>query len=257
MRSGRLDFLGLTKDRFGERAGSRISMTLFAATALSVLIALGLWQLERRAWKNDLISRFELSLSKSPLSYEPPLSTAQQPAREFTRVTVSGTLQNAQSLKVLSPTPEAARSKTKEGFGYLIFTPLKFAKGIVFVNRGFVPAKLAEEPAFFPNGEVTITGILRVPEKPAFVTPSPDLSRRLFYARDIPAMATAAGIDADVITTEYIQAEPSSGVQEWPQPADPREMLAGIPNRHLEYALTWFGLAVALALVYRFYMLRE
>lgn len=102
------------------------------------------------------------------------------------------------------------------------------------------------------GGAAPVTGILRLSAAPNLFTPAPDLAKRLFFSADIPAMAQAAGIEG-----EYIEAEPSGGTTGWPAPRDPQDLLAAIPNCHLEYALTWFGLAAALAVVYGFAISRN
>jgi surfeit locus 1 family protein len=229
-------------------AQSRITITIFALFGFGTLIALGVWQFERRSFKNDLIARFEAGLSRAP-------STYQLNAGEFSHVRVRGEFQNPDTIKLLTPAPEAARAKTREGFGYQLFTPLKFAGGIIFVNRGFVPQSLADTPA--PAGVNDVTGIVRLPGTPNSFTPPPEPGNRLFFVPDIPDMAAAAGLKrGEAVTSEYIQAEPSPSAAQWPQPRDPRELLASIPNRHLEYVFTWFGLAAALAGIYTAYMLR-
>jgi cytochrome oxidase assembly protein ShyY1 len=302
-------------------ARSHILLTILALGALAILIALGTWQLQRRAWKNDLVARFSFALSKPPAPYEPPAQGATEAAREFMRVSAEGEFLDAQTVKVLVPAPELLRAETGDAFGYLLFTPLKTGGATVFVNRGFAPRKIADEGGA-KAGAASVTGIVRLSQKPGLFTPAPDLGRscvtnqgrnpspqpspygrgspaaavepafplqphpladavtlsgelakasslgegqgegrfarrigetcvttRLFFAADIPAMAKAAGV-ADAVPGEYIEAEPALGAQGWPRPRDPRELLASIPNRHLEYALTWFGLAAALACVY-------
>jgi surfeit locus 1 family protein len=168
-------------------------------------------------------------------------------------------MHNSKSEKMLVPTPEALRGQIKDGFGYLIFTPLAFDGGVVFVNRGFVPTSLAD--ALMKNAddrEETVTGIIRKPEKPGSFTPRPDLEKRLFYAADIPAMAASAGVAANkLIDSEYIEADATPNPGGWPRARDAHILLAAIPNRHLEYAVTWFGLAAALTVALCFYSLRR
>src|SRR5262249_42869427 len=102
----------------------RIIQALIAFTAFGVLIALGVWQMERRAWKNDIIARLEAGLSAPPSDYNPAKPEGAD-AREFMLVRARGEFLNGRTVKVLIPTPETARARTREGFGYLIFTPLK------------------------------------------------------------------------------------------------------------------------------------
>jgi len=239
------------------RRKSRVVLTILALAAFGVLIALGVWQLHRRDWKNDLIQRFEEALAKPPVAYEPPQPNANEQSREFTRVTATGTFEDAKTVKMLVPAPEAVRAKTGDGFGYLFFTPLKLGNGVVFVNRGFVPQSLAGGTSVTP-GKAAVTGNLRLSAAPSWFMPAPDLAKRLFFSADLPAMAEAAGLSgAGTVVGEYIEAEPSPQAGEWPNPRDPHELLSIIPNRHLEYALTWFGLAAALAGVYGFFIVRN
>ncbi len=232
----------------------RIVLTLFALGAFGILIALGLWQLQRRDWKNDLITRFEQALSKPPIPYEPPQPNADEGAREFTRVKASGAFDEAKTVKILVPVPEEARAQTQDGFGYLLLQPLRLNNAIVFVNRGFVPKTVADR-GDIKGGEATVTGILRLSEKPGWLLPAPDPAKRVFFSADIPEMANAVGLSGPgTVTGEYIEAEPSPQAGEWPKARNPHELLAAIPNRHLEYALTWFGLAAALAGVYGFFI---
>jgi surfeit locus 1 family protein len=243
--------------RAGRTTGkSRVVLTLFTLAAFGILITLGVWQLQRRDWKNDLIARFEQALSKPPTAYAPP-PNANERTREFARVTAMGTFEDANTVKLLVPTPEAAQAQTQDGFGYLLFTPLRLNDGAVFVNRGFVPRSVADR-GDIKGREATVTGILRLSEIPGWFIPAPDLAKRLFFAADIPEMANAAGLSGPgTVTGEYIEAEPSPQASEWPKARDPRQLLAAIPNRHLEYALTWFGLAAALAGVYGFFIARK
>ncbi len=231
------------------RAGDLLLLTAFALGAFAMLVALGVWQLQRRDWKNDLIARFSLALTKPPAAYEPPAPNANEAAREFERVSATGEFLEAQTAKMLVPAPDAIRAETGDGFGYLLFTPMKTDSGaVVFVNRGFAPRKVADEGGV-KGGAASVTGILRLAGKPGLFTPAPDLAKRLFFSADIAAMAEAAGLKG-AVAGEYIEAEPAPGAKGWPRPRDPRELLASIPNCHLEYALTWFGLAAALACVY-------
>ncbi len=247
----------IQSERAGRTTGKGwIVPTLFTLAALAILIALGVWQLQRRDWKNDLIARFEKALSKPPIPYEPPRN-ANERTREFARVTAAGTLEDAKTVKLLVPTPEAARGQTQDGFGYLIFTPLRLNNGAVFVNCGFVPRSVADRGGI-GGGEAAVTGILRLSERPGWVLPAPDLAKRLFFSADIPEMAQAAGLSGPgIVTSEYIEAEPSKEAGEFPKARDPHDLLAAIPNCHLEYALTWFGLAAALAGVYGFFIARK
>ncbi len=145
---------------------SLIVPTVFALAAFGALIALGVWQLHRRDWKNDLIARFEQALAKPPIPYEPP-QNADENAREFMRVEASGAFEEAKTVKMLVPTPEDARAETQEGFGYLLFTPVKLDSGaVVFVNRGFAPQSVADRSGA-PRGKATVTELCAFPQSRA------------------------------------------------------------------------------------------
>lgn len=225
----------------GVSIGRQIGFMIALSGAVAALIALGVWQIERRASKNELIARLEGALTALPVDYEPP-RLGSEAERQFTRVRITGEFQGSGTVKLLMATPESDRSLTRDGFGYRLFTPFKFKGGIIFVDRGFVPQSLAEAMAP-PSGSISVTGMVRISQIPSAFTPFPDIKGRRFYAADIASMADAAGFaGTNTITREYIQAERSADGG-WPHGQDPRALLAAIPNRHLEYALTWFGLA--------------
>ncbi|MFY9643298.1 MAG: SURF1 family protein [Rhodomicrobium sp.] len=234
---------------------SRIFPALAALGAIAIPVWLGVWQLQRRDWKNSLLTRFETALVKPPAAYN-PVQPASPKKREFMRVRVKGEFMSADTARIMSAAPEEQRAQLGEDFGYLLFVPLKFQGGIVFVNRGFVPLSLAGSPDLVPKGETEVTGIVRLSQKPGWLSPPANAAKRQFYVADIPAMADAAGLAGDkAIESEYIQAEPMAGAPRWPEARDPKELLASIPNDHLEYAITWFGLAAA-AGVFGFYIVR-
>ena len=115
----------------------------------------------------------------------------------------------------------------------------------IMVDRGFVPDTVsARPPVRVSTAVVHLTGVLREGERPGLFTPPP--SKQRFYARDLPQMALALG--ARRHPGVMVMAETSSN-PEWPA-LIPEPLPLDIPNRHLEYALTWFGLAAALAAVY-------
>jgi surfeit locus 1 family protein len=240
------------------RGRSLFLASFFALLGFCVLVALGIWQVRRLEWKTDLLSRLEQAINTPPSPYAPPLSGENEHSREFRRVRVTGLLDTANSVRRFSPTPEAARAKTSEGFGYEIFTPLEFDNHMVFVDRGFVPESEARAViAASGDKTATIIGIIRMSEQPSWLTPAADEQRKVFYSADIPSMAAAAHRDgAGAVTGEYIEADATPNPGGWPLGRDPRELLAAIPNRHLEYALTWFGLAATLLGFFIVYTIR-
>jgi surfeit locus 1 family protein len=136
--------------------------------------------------------------------------------------------------------------------GFHVLTPLELADGrFLFVNRGFVPYD-RKEPATRQEGQipgtVEIGGLARVapPEKPSFIVPDNDPARNIFYWKDLPAMARSAGLDEEAVYPFYVDAD------EAPNPGDLPAggvTLINLPNNHLQYAVTWYGLAFALVCV--------
>jgi surfeit locus 1 family protein len=213
-----------------------------------------MWQLQRRAWKNDLLTRLEANIAAEPVPWSPP-QTSEAASREFKRVRANGHFRHEESVFVLAPAQ--GRPAGPDGFGYLVFTPLDTEQGTIVVNRGYVPDRSAIAGADSAQRE-KVTGIIRLPSDGGPFIPAPQPDRRLFFAPDIPAMAKAFGWDSkgSIVTTEYIEADASGPDNTWPKGRDPKELLAQIPNRHLEYALTWFGLAFTLLAVTLGYILR-
>lgn len=207
------------------------------------LVALGNWQMRRLAWKEGLIGAIAERAHAAPV----PLATAEERAAmggdvEYTRVNVSGTFLNDREIHLY-----ALDNSGEPGFD--IITPLRLTDGsIALVNRGFVPNELkdpARRTVGQVSGEVIVTGLVRHPDTQGMFIPANDAAKNVWYWRDIDAMAkAAAGQDASPVHRLIIDAEaepaPPGG---WPKGGVTRLTL---PNRHLEYALTWYGLAAAL-----------
>lgn len=212
--------------------------------AIAVFLGLGVWQMERRAWKLDLISRVEARLAAAPVAAPGP---ADWPGigddDAYTRVTATGRFLNDRETPVLAV--------TVRGSGYWILTPLVTPEFTVLVNRGFVPPggrDPASRPA--PEGDVTVTGLLRLTEPGGGFLRSNDAAAGRWYSRDVAAIAAAKRLGATApyflgATAPYFidaDASPNPG-------GSPIGGLTVVTfrNAHLSYALTWFGLAAGLA----------
>ncbi len=231
------------------RAASLFWPSLFAAGALLVLLALGTWQVERLSWKERLIAERQAAVAAPPTGLPASLAAAQ--GLEYHHVRVTGTFLNDREL-YLGATSEEGRP------GYQVITPLRLADGgIVLVNRGFVPQdRRAPESraAGELGGEVTVTGLLRLPPegKPHWFLPANSAERNYWIYVDIPAMAAAQHLDR--VLPFYIDADTTPNPGGLPQGGQTR---LALPNDHLQYAVTWYALAVALVVIYIVFIRRR
>jgi surfeit locus 1 family protein len=215
---------------------------------VAVTMALGTWQAERKAWKEELIARLSARFAAAPAPLPAPtewprLAAAQA---EFQRVAFTATFLHDKEALVY--TTGSRLHEGPGGPGYWVFTPARLADGaIVLVNRGFVPEG-RQDPNSRRDGQVAgpaeITGVLRWPETRSVFTPNDDPVRNLWFARDPAAIAKAKGVAASPFYVEQEAPMPPGGL--------PRagRLRPNLPNNHLGYALTWFGLAAGLVAVF-------
>jgi surfeit locus 1 family protein len=227
----------------GKRRGLLVPGVV-AFCALVVLLWLGTWQVQRKAWKEALIAtvteRFAAPPVRLPPSGEwPRLDSSHD---EFRRVGFSAEWLNDQEALVYT-TGSSLRADAA-GPGYWVFTPARVLGGIVMVNRGFVPEG-RQDPATRPGGQtagpVDIVGVMRWPETPGLFTPAGEPAKNLWFARDPAAMAAAKGVGA--VAPFYVEQESPSVPGGLPQVG---KLQPSLPNNHLGYALTWYGLALVL-----------
>lgn len=223
--------------------------TIFTVVCAIILLGLGIWQLDRKTWKQNLIATLTDRLAKAPEDLPPRASWPRllQAGNEFRRVTFPAEFLEGQEALVYS-SGSPFRSDVK-GPGYWLFAPAQLAGGsIVLVNRGFVPLDRKEPAsrlAANARGTTEIVGIMRWPETRGLFTPADDVKGNVWYLRDIKAMAD---------TKKWASAAPFYIDQESPVPAGgvplPGKFTVHLTDNHLQYALTWFGLALTLAGVY-------
>jgi surfeit locus 1 family protein len=227
---------------------SLLAPGLAALVALAILIGLGTWQLQRKVWKEDLIARIAAGIHGEPgeILPESAWSGWRADADEFRRVRLTGTFLHDREALVHG-LASAQRGAPAQGF--YLFTPLRLASGAtVIVNRGFVPTELrdpASRPHSQPPGEATVTGLVRAPQPRAWFTPQDLPSQNRWFTRDPSSIAAAKGLDRTA--PFYVEADATPNPGGWPRGGQTRPDL---PNSHLQYALTWYGLALALAAVF-------
>ncbi|WP_280817467.1 SURF1 family protein [Variovorax sp. TBS-050B] len=216
-----------------------------AALAFAGFVALGNWQVERRAWKLDLIARVEQRVH-APAAAPPGRSqwpAVNAAADEYRHVRIAGTFLHDKETLV--------QASTRLGAGFWVLTPLRTADGVVLVNRGFVPPEARARSARAtgePAGETTVTGLLRLTEPKGGFLRRNDPAADRWFSRDVQAIAAARGL-ADV-APYFIDAEaaaaPAAANAPPAWPAGGLTVIA-FPNSHLVYALTWYGLALMVA----------
>ena len=228
----------------------RLIVPALAATmGVAVLVSLGTWQLQRRAWKLDLIEKIEARAYGTPGAILPEAEWPRWSSEEeeYRRVRVSGRFLHEHEVAVHGLMPGGQRGQPVQGF-YLL-TPLRLADGSkVIVNRGFVPTQLrdpASRPESQPQAAATVTGLVRSPEKRTSFRPENDPSRDAWYIRDPAEVARAKGLDR--VAPFLIDAGDTPNPGGWPKGGQTRLTMT---NDHLGYALTWYGLALALAAVF-------
>jgi len=238
------------------RSRSLIVPVLFTLAGVAMLVALGVWQLHRLAWKEALIARVaartEAPAVPAPAEADWPHVTAERD--EYRRVTVTGTFRHDREALCYALLSDA-RGKFS-GPGYWVLTPLQLAGGAtVLVDRGFVPLERADAATRREGqaaGTVTVTGLLRLPEGRSWFTPADDPSRGIFQERDPAAIAKAYGLLR--AAPFFIDADAAPNPGGLPQGGETRLVF---PNNHLSYAITWFGLALALIAVFIAFVLKQ
>src|SRR5215475_2503784 len=223
--------------------------SLLALAAFITLIGLGTWQLDRKAWKEALIEALEERVSAQPV----PLPASERwamldPDRdEFRRMTFAATI--APDREALVYSSGSSVRPDVSGPGYWVFAPAELPGGsVVVVNRGFVPEGQQDRKTHMPPaGRLQLVGALRWPEPRGVFAPKDDPARNLWFVRDHLAMAQAMGWGN--VAPFYLELETSTG----PLPRAGR-LTPTLRNEHLQYALTWYGLAAVLAVMFAFWL---
>jgi len=247
-----------------QRPGPPSSLLLPAVltfSGIAVLCGLGIWQLERRAWKEGLLAAIAERVHAPPTDFPPPARWASlTPEKdEYRHVRLEGRFLNDKEAHLQANL--VSRGSDDGELGYDILTPLELADGsLVIVNRGFVPLArkdAATRPEGQIEGETSVTGLIRFPQAHPWFVPADEPRRNIWFSRDPAPIAEAfelrrvapVMVDADA-------GEGSSGAAKAGAPRGGQTRLT-LPNNHLQYALTWFGLAIVLATVFGTYAVRR
>ena len=231
------------------RTRSLIVLGLVCLPALALLVGLGFWQLQRLAWKEALIAEVTARAGSAPSGApaEAGWGGLKPEDYEYRHVRVTGAYDAAHQALVFRAL-EKPRGRYG-GQGYLVMTPLRLPDGAsILVNRGFVPIERKNAAAMAPAGVVDVTGLIRAPEPRNWFTPADDPARGQWYTRDPAAIAAALGLARAAPFT--LDADAGADPAALPEGG---ETILAFPNNHFEYALTWFGMAIALVGVFAAY----
>jgi len=249
------------------RGKGLVALTIAMLASLAVLVSLGNWQWQRKAWKEELIATMEARASAEPLPPERWASLSCRSANEvdlaesceFTTVRLVGRFDHSGERHLFTSAPQGS---SHEGPGYWVFTPFEIAgtNSRIFVNRGFVP-EANKNPRTRPegqlSGEVEIIGQIRSAEERGMFTGANDPQANIWFLRNPRELLGAPAVHPGEL--ERWRGPGPSGLDFYvdqiaPAPPGglptPRPSRITLPNRHLEYALTWWGLAVTLLGVY-------
>ncbi|MBU2982956.1 SURF1 family protein [Lentibacter algarum] len=217
----------------------RRNLPFLALTAivLSLLVSLGNWQVRRLAEKTAYIAEIESKLTAAPVA---PPKNARPEADQFTSVIAEG--------RFVGPEVHMLVSTRDYGAGYRIIQAFEFNNRRLMVDRGYIRLESKDAPR--PAVYTTVLGNLHWPSERDQYTPEDDVQANIWYARDVPKLAAELGAEPLLIIAR--QSTPRDGTI-LPLPVD----TSSIPNRHLEYIITWYGLAAVWVLMTIYFLTRR
>ncbi|MBO9435572.1 SURF1 family protein [Ruegeria sp. R13_0] len=210
-------------------------LLIFSLAGLGVLLWLGTWQVQRLAWKQEILSEIDSRIAAEPVPLPQQVS---EDADKYLPVTISGDMEPGE-IHVLV-------SVKQVGAGYRIIQSFSTEDRTILVDRGFVPTTAKQTDRL--TGPMEVTGNLHWPDEIDSYTPDADIDSNIWFARDVPNLAAALGAEPILLIA---RSRTDPGVT--PLPVD----TAGIPNDHLQYAITWFGLALVWAAMTGYFLWRN
>lgn len=222
--------------------------TVFAVVGVTLLVGLGIWQVERLAWKRGLIADRAAAMAAPAMEHA---GAVELPRDEFRHISLTGTYLHDREMYLV------ATSKRAGALGYDVVTPLRLGDGsVVLINRGWVPRE-RKDPATrrdgLTKGTVTVTGLIRRGGRRNWLTPDNDPAKNIWFDVAFDQMAAHARLQH----VRHFVVE--AGPKENPPGVYPigGQSRTALPNNHLQYAITWFALAVALTVIYFVYHYRR
>lgn len=218
-------------------AAAVILIGIAALVSAGLLGSLGVWQTKRLSWKLDLIERVQQRVAADAVLApgRGAWGSLKPASAEYMKVALSG--------RFLHDKETLVQAVTDLGSGHWVVTPLATDRGFtVLVNRGFVPAEYrdpAARAAANSDGDVTVTGLLRLTEPGGAFLRSNDPAHDRWFSRDVAAIAAARGLED--ASPYFVDADAKPNAGGWPVGGLTQVRFT---NNHLVYALTWFGLAL-------------
>src|SRR5690606_3367382 len=236
---------------------AQISFIVLMLALMALFVTLGTWQVQRLAEKEALIATIEERFHEPPVEFPATeyWSGLTPEALDYRPFELTGTYDHPQTVLIFTNLPDPAGPYG--GVGYWVMAPfMPEDGGIVWVNRGFVPDPLAEgyaDGGAGPEGVVTIEAVARRPERANSFTPGPNLDTRREWVRDPERLS--AFLDDPSIAVAPVTLDRVAGPEgELPQGG---ETLISFPNRHLEYAGTWYLFAAITPIMLGFWLWRQ
>lgn len=238
-----------------EPASRRSARLLFGGLGFAVLfagfLALGVWQVQRLAWKQELIRQVDARIHAVPAPAPGPdgFGAVTRAADQYRRVEIGGRFLNDREARV--------KAVSDLGPGWWVVTPFQTDRGFtVLVNRGFVPPERAtpdSRAAGQVEGATRVVGLLRITEPKGGFLRRNDPAGDRWFSRDVAAIAAARRLDGPV-APYFIDADATPNAGGWPRGG---LTVVRFANSHLVYALTWFGMAAVSAVGFVFFVREE
>ena len=215
--------------------------TFFVVPILFILICFGTWQLKRMEWKAQLITDFQSRIMAPPIRLP---AKPVGPELEFRRLEITGYFNH--DLEVLMT------GRTQNGrIGFHIVTPFILNDGrTILINRGWIPESLREPNKrliTLKKGLITILVIMRFPRKKGYFVPENEPEKGTWFSIIPSQIALHQGMKGRVETDFYFTSIGGANDAKIPIPISTE---INLHNRHLGYAITWYGIACSLLIIY-------
>jgi len=218
--------------------------TVMTVPAILILLSLSIWQLNRYFWKLDLLQNVADQMAQEAEAY--PEGDVDLKKWIYRRVALTGTFDHAKEIHLFAHTIKGLK-------GFQVITPFTLANtdAVILVNRGWVPERLKDADRRAEGnviGELTVTGVIRAPWTKSYdFLPASNSETNVWLYGELDQMAAHLKLTVKPVFVELDDLDVPGG---WPKGGQTR---VSVPNNHIEYSITWFGLALAMAVIYGIY----